>query len=232
MNLPSNLYLLISTSSLGIKKLKYILQSLIVSVFVDLKSEFLLVYSVFYQYLQLYKVCEVCVDEVCISTPMTTGRQKTKPSYWILAWCKNPTPQLSSLFCGHNANFYHRTIVFLKILNISTSSGIADDPYRLFGTQSWCNHATEMAGVLVTFFLTPLDHVCSIQLFVWGSIKKSIIIDVVLLQQTTDSFVYQNITTVSSVSINLSVNHHQFSSSPSSPCHQLKRWKMQLIVST
>jgi len=38
MNLPSNLFLLISTSSLGIKKLKYILQSLIVSVFVDLKS--------------------------------------------------------------------------------------------------------------------------------------------------------------------------------------------------
>jgi len=38
MNLPSNLFFLISTSSLGIKKLKYILQSLIVSVFVDLKS--------------------------------------------------------------------------------------------------------------------------------------------------------------------------------------------------
>jgi len=38
MNLPSNLFLLISTSLLGIKKLKYILQSLIVSVFVDLKS--------------------------------------------------------------------------------------------------------------------------------------------------------------------------------------------------
>ena len=32
MNLPSNLFLLISSSSLGIKKLKYILQSLIVSV--------------------------------------------------------------------------------------------------------------------------------------------------------------------------------------------------------
>ena len=38
MNLPSNLFLLISSSSLGIKKLKYILQSLIVSVFIDLKS--------------------------------------------------------------------------------------------------------------------------------------------------------------------------------------------------
>jgi len=36
MNLPSNLFLLISTSSH--QKLKYILQSLIVSVFVDLKS--------------------------------------------------------------------------------------------------------------------------------------------------------------------------------------------------
>ena len=38
MNLPSNLFLLISSSSLGIKKLKYILQSLIVSVLIDLKS--------------------------------------------------------------------------------------------------------------------------------------------------------------------------------------------------
>jgi len=35
MNLPSNLFLLISTSSLGIKKLKYILQSLIVSLFIE-----------------------------------------------------------------------------------------------------------------------------------------------------------------------------------------------------
>ena len=38
MNLPSNLFLLISSSSLGIKKLKYILQSLIVSVLIDLNS--------------------------------------------------------------------------------------------------------------------------------------------------------------------------------------------------
>ena len=38
MNWPSNLFLLISSSSLGIKKLKCILQSLIVSVFTDLKS--------------------------------------------------------------------------------------------------------------------------------------------------------------------------------------------------
>ena len=37
-NLPSKLFFLISTSSLGIKKLKYILQSLIVPEFVDLKS--------------------------------------------------------------------------------------------------------------------------------------------------------------------------------------------------
>ena len=38
MYLHSNLFLLISSSLLGIKKLKYILQSLIVSVFNDLKS--------------------------------------------------------------------------------------------------------------------------------------------------------------------------------------------------
>ena len=38
MNLPSNLFLLISSSSLGNKKLQYILQSLIVSVFIELKS--------------------------------------------------------------------------------------------------------------------------------------------------------------------------------------------------
>ena len=35
MNLPSNLFLLISSSSLGIKKLKYILQSLILPAFVE-----------------------------------------------------------------------------------------------------------------------------------------------------------------------------------------------------
>ena len=38
MNLPSNLFLLIFSSSLGIKKLKCILQSLIVSVLIVLKS--------------------------------------------------------------------------------------------------------------------------------------------------------------------------------------------------
>jgi len=123
----------------------------------------------------------------CIYPWVLVSRKTMVSSLWCaLAWCKNPAPQSSCLFCSRNMNFdYTTAIVFLKIPDISTSSSVADNPYRLFGAWTWGNYPTEITIVLAALLLAPLNHVRSVQLFVMWSIEKSFVINVMLLQQTT-----------------------------------------------